>query len=266
MREMTPDEVKKVQLEILDVVAEFCDRNNIKYWLDSGTLLGAVRHKGYIPWDDDIDLGMLRPDYDRFLREFNLSNDRYRFVCGENSRDFHSAYGKVLDTTTVLYEPDMSGYKLAVNIDVFVYDNAPDDDRLVKKMFDKRDQYRRLSDYRNLGRINEFDSLSKKIAKRALFSILRLFPKDYFVKKMVSNTKKYKDTATKRIGNFTAYSRTICDIHAFDQTVPMEFERKSYKVPAGWDKWLTAMFGNYMELPPMEKRITHHSYVALVEN
>ncbi len=265
MREMTPEEVRKVQLEILDVVTEFCDEHGIKYWLDSGTLIGAVRHKGYIPWDDDIDLGMLRPDYDKFRESFNQKNSRYYFACGENSRDFFAAYGKVLDTNTVLFEPDINGYKLSVNIDVFVYDNAPDDDMIVKEMFDRRDLLRRLSGYRNLDWINESDSLLKRFVKSIVISVLDVFPQDYFIKKMVQNTKKYKDVATKRIGNFTAYSRTVCDIHAFDETVAMEFEGKMYKVPIGWDKWLTAMYGNYMELPPLEKRVTHHSYVAYCE-
>ena len=71
MREIGVNELKLIQLEILDVVAKFCEERGINYWLNAGTLLGAVRHKGYIPWDDDIDLGMLRPDYDRFISEFD---------------------------------------------------------------------------------------------------------------------------------------------------------------------------------------------------
>ena len=67
MKQVTGEQLKKIQLEILDVVTQFCDANGIRYWLDSGTLLGAIRHKGYIPWDDDVDLGMLREDYERFL-------------------------------------------------------------------------------------------------------------------------------------------------------------------------------------------------------
>ena len=75
------DEVKQIQLEILDVVADFCSRNQIQYWIDSGTLLGAIRHHGYIPWDDDIDVGMLREDYDRFSELFNQMDWKYKFVC-----------------------------------------------------------------------------------------------------------------------------------------------------------------------------------------
>ena len=268
MREMTPDEVKKTQLEILDYVAEFCDTHQIKYWLDSGTLLGAVRHKGYIPWDDDIDVGMLRPDFDRLMTLFDGGeNTRYQFICGENSKDFFTAHGKVMDVTTILYEPDLKGYKSAVNIDIFVYDNAPDEDTLVKRMFDRRDIYRTLGafQFRTIQK-KEGDGCLKAAAKVILNCVCTFSPKGYFTQKMIHNAKLYsKEKGLERIGNFTSYSRTVCNIHAFDETIPIEFEGKVYKAPRGWDEWLTAMYGAYMELPPVEKRVTHHSYIAYTD-
>ena len=76
MREINTEELKKIQVEILDVMSQFCEKHGIQYWLDWGTLLGAIRHKGYIPWDDDVDTGMLRKDYDIFMKLFNEENDR----------------------------------------------------------------------------------------------------------------------------------------------------------------------------------------------
>lgn len=137
MREMTIDELKEVQLQILDFVAEFCEKNQIQYWIDSGTLLGAIRHKGYIPWDDDIDVGMLRKDYDKFFKLFNDPGNRYQFVCYEKQPDFYLPHGKVCDVSTVLYEPNEKGHRLSVNIDIFVYDNAPEDNSEVMKMYNR---------------------------------------------------------------------------------------------------------------------------------
>ena len=80
------EEVKKIQLDILDSVAQFCEERGLRYYLAYGTLLGAVRHKGYIPWDDDIDLHMPRPDYERFLREYNQAPTPYRVVSSAGNR------------------------------------------------------------------------------------------------------------------------------------------------------------------------------------
>ena len=117
LRRIEQDELKKIQIEILNVVSTFCEKNDIRYWIDCGTLLGAIRHKGYIPWDDDIDIGMLRPDYDRFMQLFNQENERYKFYSIENNTKFLCPHGKVLDTSTILYEPNKKGNKLSVNID-----------------------------------------------------------------------------------------------------------------------------------------------------
>ncbi len=253
-------ELKEIQLNILKEVDSFCKLNNINYWIDCGTLLGAIRHKGYIPWDDDIDIGMLRPDFDRFLQLFNDYSSRYKAYSNENKKDFYYAHGKVLDLTTELYEPDETGLKLSVNIDVFVYDNAPDSDRKVKKMYKRRNTFRTLNIIRNTG------ISSRRFLRRIIIKIikvlLKIFPRDFFVKKMIKNSKKYADKETKRVGNFTSYSEIVVDKSVFNNFIEVEFEGGKYPAPIGYDKWLTAFYGNYMELPPLEKRMSHHEFVA----
>lgn len=261
MRRIYGDELKKIQIEILDVVNEFCRKNDISYWLDGGTLLGSVRHKGYIPWDDDIDIGMLRADYDKFLNTFNGYNNRYKAYSIENNEQFYFAFGKILDTYTTLYEPDENGNKLSINIDVFVYDNAPDDKKKIKKMFFYRDIYRNLNLLRTLNH-KPNGNIIRRVYIYMLRIILKPFPINYFVKKMIKNSKIYTDKQTKKIGNFTGVTKAVCEKSILQNFTEGEFEGKLYKIPTEYDKWLRNFFGDYMELPPIEKRISHHTFKA----
>lgn len=257
---ITKEQMKKIQIDILDDVAKFCEENNIKYWIDAGTLLGAIRHKGYIPWDDDIDLGMLREEYDKFIKLYNLKNSKYKLKCIELDKTYEYPYGKVIDTDTILYEPDEKGIKIAVNIDVFVYDNAPDDVHELNRMYNKRDKYERLRLYQKF--VPSSDCSIKRIIKKIIKCILNFFPKDYFIMKIVKNSKKYCKTQCSNIGNFTSTSRISCSKSIFDEYIEVEFEGKKYKAPKGYNEWLTIIYGNYMELPPVEKRISPHSFIA----
>lgn len=263
MRRVFGEELKTIQLNILDAVATFCENNGIQYWIDSGTLLGAIRHKGYIPWDDDIDVGMLREDYDRFTKSFNQNNDKFKCVCIENTPDFYVPHAKVCDTATVLYEPDENGHKLAINIDIFVYDNAPQEDTELTKMYDTRDRLRRIQSIQN-NQVSKGTGVVKGILKRIRKMAYRVFFSRNPVGKMVENSKKYAFRETSRVGNFTAFTRMSCNKRVFDSFVDVEFEGKRYKAPVGYDEWLRSFYGDYMQLPPEEKRVSHHSYKAYV--
>lgn len=261
MRSLNLDELKIIQLEILNCVADFCDRNDIKYWLDSGTLIGAIRHKGYIPWDDDIDVGMLRPDYDKFLTLFNESNNRFKAYSIENNKDFLYPFCKVLDTHTLLYEPNEKGIKSSVNIDIFVYDNAPDDSKLLNKMYRIRDIYRGLHNIRT----RQFTGFTKgisRVIKWIMYPFLCLFPRNYFCKKMAANSKMCIKENTAKIGNFTSIAKVCCDKALFNSFIDAPFEGNYYKVPIGYDEWLRTIYGDYMQLPPEEQRVPHHRFKA----
>lgn len=258
------DELKKIQLNILDYINKFCKENNINYWIDCGTLLGAVRHKGYIPWDDDIDIGMLREDYIKFMNSFNNNNDsNYKFHCYELDKNWYYPYGKVLDERTILYEPDEeTGIKSSVYIDVFIYDRVIDDEKIISKMFKRRDIYTKLN---NLQMNRHFVSNNKQKYNwfRYPFHLLmQLFPKRYFVKKNIKNSMKYCNIDTNVVGNFTSVTKMTCKKDIFKSFTQLEFEGKKYMAPIGYKEWLQNFYGDYMKLPPEEKRVSHHRFVA----
>ena len=257
MQPLTLSELKKYQLDILDTVAEFCNENDIKYWITGGTLLGAVRHKGYIPWDDDIDICMMRDDYEKFAEKFEGYSDRYKLYKRE--------FGKIIDTNTVLYEPDESGRKLCVNIDVFVNDNTPNDEQLINKIYDTRDYYRRKLIDREQSknrRVTGVHSMWMYIC--GIFS--RLIPEKYYFKKLEENAKSFREQETGYIADFCGYyygqPRIAVKKELFGETVMLDFEEKKYSAPQGYDEWLTALYGDYMQLPPPEKRVSHHTFKA----
>ena len=265
MKKIEINELKKIQLNILKYLDEFCKKNNIKYWIDCGTLLGAIRHKGYIPWDDDIDVGMLREDYDKFIElseSFN-SSKKYSFNCYELNHNWQYSMGKVLDNDTILYEPDVkNGIKTCVNIDIFVYDIAPIDDSKLNKMYNKRDFFVKLNSCRNIKRFYTKDEQKYNFIKIAIYYILHIFPKGFFVKKIIINSKKLCKYDTGYVGNFTANTRMKCSTKVFKSFIDVKFENEKFPAPIGYDEWLKAFFGNYMELPPKEKQISHHIFEA----
>lgn len=264
MKEISAERLKELQLNILDAVMKFCADNGIKCWLNGGTLLGAVRHKGYIPWDDDIDLGMLRPDYEKFMASFNSEGGRYRFVSAENDAQCFECFGKVLDTSTILYEPDENGERLSVYVDIFVMDNAPIDVRRQAKMFRTRD----ILFVCNLARkLPVFlkptkGGLLRRFAVTIFRASLRVFPRFFFVKALVRNAKKFSRIDSGLVGDFTGLRNAVCRREILENMTLLEFEGKKYPAPSGYDEWLRRLYGDYMKLPPESARVSTHFFKA----
>ena len=126
MKRVTPEELKTIQLDLLQKTADFCEQNGLRYFLCGGTLLGAIRHKGYIPWDDDIDIAMPRPDYDRFCMTFNQPNSVYRVKSLFTHPNYICAFAKVYDNRTLLKELHYKGIHFGVYIDILPVDGVKD--------------------------------------------------------------------------------------------------------------------------------------------
>ena len=273
MRQIGVDELKRIQLEILDVVMKFCDEHDILCFLDGGTLLGAIRHKGFIPWDDDIDLAMLRPDYDKFMKLFNQENSRYQMHCVENDPEHFVHCAKVFDTNTVCYVPNRKiGYKSAVNVEIYVLDNAPDNDKALRKMFMWQYIYLCLHKARYLPAFARPNgNIFRRLAAYAVRILMHMIPetiipRGYFARKMMENSRRYVSEKTRRVGSFTGGHMLAMDREKFENYILADYEGRKFKAPSGYDEWLTKLYGDYMTPPSEKDKETLHHYETFVKD
>lgn len=253
------DEIKKIEIDILDDVVAFCEKNDIKYFLAYGTLLGAVRHKGFIPWDDDIDLHMPRPDYDKFLRLYNGGNNgNYTAIAPELNANYRMPFAKVYHKGTIVKEYNFKPAEFGVFIDLF-----PLDGYASALQTRQCGQLRRLMHVKNSVFRNDM-----KILRKIRLAITKTILLPFGIGAMI---RKIKAISTQRTYNdceqvFSSYSRfaanEIFPRAIFDKHATVTFEGKEYRAPFNYDSYLRTLYGNYMQLPPEENRISTHNSQA----
>ena len=156
MKELKKYEIRQIQINILSTVAKYCDKKGLKYYLAYGTLLGAVRHKGYIPWDDDIDILMPRPDYELFVINFNKYNKDYKVFAHSNDCNYPCPFAKASYEKTLLIEnTDIKFNKLGVNIDIFPMDGLPESEVEQKKIVNSITRQRNLLNLKSISTSSE---------------------------------------------------------------------------------------------------------------
>ena len=261
------EEIKIIQFDILLNVKEFCEKHHIKYFLFYGSLLGAVRHKGYIPWDEDIDIGMPRPDYDLFIKIFNDPDAHLEVIAPELCWNYYAPYANVYDDRTVLEESAINhkNKRIGVKIDVFPIDGVADTFKDYKRSKKKVMIYRRIlqSKYYNLTTL--FFSNKRFFCKLLLIRIFTFCFRFSDVQKLISKeAKRIKYDSAKFVDQmtFVDYGYTRLQKDTFDEFVDVEFEGSFFKAPKNYDNVLKTIYGDYMQLPPVEQRIPHHGFTA----
>lgn len=265
-KQLTLKEIQKESLEILLDVHDFCCKNQIRYFLGGGTLLGAARHHGFIPWDDDIDVFMLRPDYDRFVSSYQ--SDRYRLLTMDNDKDYFLAYAHVvdMDKTVIDYNYDPFYRKsCGIKIDIFPLESVSDDEaafdeqyaeghRLWKKFVYARQAFWKFSIKKSLKW--NLKLLKKKIKTRngrTVFQLNELIDK---------NARKFEFGTTKHVGLVCVPLLRAKQRHLlsdFDETVMLDFEGYKLCAMKGYANVLQTAYGpDYMQIPPPEKRKGTH--------
>ena len=255
------------QLKILKEVHRICVKNNIKYFLSDGTLIGAVRHHGFIPWDDDLDIGMLREEYEKFCEicKTDLSDD-YFFQTIDTDNCYANPFGKMLLNGTVFIEAnaEKSNKVTGVNIDIFPYDYIPNE-KYKQKIHDKfarllKNSYWTKKKYRAIEKFT-----LKLFFHYIIYRTISLFPVILIKNTWLNILKKYlylsnndNCLVTKFGGNYFN-NRTLKS--NLNEVILLNFEDEMFYVPKEYDTVLTGLYGNYMELPPVEKRIPQHNLV-----
>ena len=253
----------KVMLELLDEFVSICEKNNLSYFLTAGTLLGAIRHKGFIPWDDDIDVAMPRIDYEAFLTIFESQNSENYYLlshkCPKDNIYHYMAFAKLCKKNTVFAEENINGSNYTgIYIDIWPFDNCkylfvPLQTKLIKffvKIYPIKAKVHKP--------VTKLYFIITKIL--CIFLPLRLVGYCNINLYLLFNNK-----YTKYISFFTGRYGYKKETHRHDDIYPLSkvlFENRNYNAPKNWHLFLTKLYGNYMEIPPPEKRHHHNpSYI-----
>lgn len=264
MRPLSDSETKDILLNILVEIDAFCSKNNLKYYLAYGTLLGAVRHNGFIPWDDDIDICMPRPDYEKFISTFESKDSRYQVVSHLKDRNFPYYFAKVHDTNTLLEIKSTYKNQMGLYVDIFPIDAMPSDKGLQKKFIRKFNFYRNIYNIRSI-KLNRQRSFLKNLFLLASRLVTFFIPSSYLPYKVdkISKTYNYDEHNLVSIAA-TIDQRLILDKDMFSDGVKLKFESIDANVPKNYSEILSKSYGDYMKLPPIEKQISHHAQKAYI--
>lgn len=257
MSEIGLRELQLLELEILKEFDKYCRDNRLSYILAAGTLLGAIRHKGFIPWDDDVDVLMPREDYEKFRSTFK--HQRYIVRSIKNDTNWPYAYTKCLDLKTELDEHIHGANPIGVFIDVFPLDGLPDNKFKSKFHFLKLDILKRILAYGLISKRPKDENIIIRCVKTIVSRLCRLFNRQSIIRKIDKLASKYPYEQS----NFVAHQvlgygyKERIEKEKMDKYKEFEFEKGFYYGPIGYDDYLTNLFGEYMKLPPISKRTSH---------
>ena len=268
------EKIHKIDLEIVKEVINLCEKHGLTYYMLGGTMLGAVRHGGFIPWDDDIDLGMFRDDYEAFLIYAEELPKHLKVVNYRNSPSYQYYITRVLDTKTKVVEERIGNDNKYTNasIDIFPIDGTPNN-KFLRKI-----HYTRILYHRALMSLCYKDSIDRKrprsSAEKALLWVLEKLP----IEKMTSAYKqkdkidkllrKQKVDGSEYIGNIMGAYRTreIVPYKYYGKGKFYDFEDIKLRGMELADEYLTHTYGDYMQLPPEELRKTHFKIIDIQDS
>ncbi|MFI3227537.1 MAG: LicD family protein [Clostridia bacterium] len=276
MKKLTQKQIKERELLILKHVARICEKNNLRYFLAGGTLLGAVRHKGFIPWDDDIDIAMPRKDYNQLLEILRKDNSEYDVMTSSYNNDYFFLFSKILDSNTIATEQYLDYLKeYNLFIDIFILDGfgvgLEESKKEAKKLLFLRDKYYFLSNCIPQ-KIHSKNYLRKFVKLHIIYPGVKLFKKIFgqdVLFNFVNNSIKFDFDESEYVGSIIGGRKGLDELFhkkIYSEYEMMEFEGHMFRGMKYYDEYLTAMYGDYMKLPPENERVGGHQLQAWLKN
>lgn len=251
------DELHRRLVPVLESIDGVCRQHGLRYYLWAGTMLGSIRHKGFIPWDDDMDIAMPRPDYEQLMAHCGeWMPAPFEIIGSHNRADYPFPFAKVIDgSTTVIERPDFP-YPEGIYIDIFPIDGAPSDEKEAHRHLHRYHTWRHLLFLR--GR-NPF---KHGHGPRSWWPLLlhKLFTLKWLQDKVQGLMKKYKYEESSYIIDYDFGMKGIMEKSIVGEPKPCEFEGKMFQGVENPDRFLTHLYGDYMKLPPLEKQVQHKFY------
>lgn len=264
MTQLTLKEIQSELLGIMKYIHNFCITNNIRYSLDGGTLIGAIRHNGFIPWDDDIDIVIPRPDYNRFIKTF-AGNDKYKLFTPENNNSYIN-YARVCEVKDTIgdYMVPWTKDKSGVVIDIFPLDGEPDDRKEWEIEVKKLIQYRNLMFFSRLPHSVYRKDLgllfnTKIFIKKILFWWINT---EQINRKSIALASSYNYDTANYVGQMSflnMWEKKHMPKEWYSDFILHKFEDTEFYITKGYHEVLTALYGDYMKLPPEEARVPGHN-------
>ena len=254
-------ETRELLLSILVFFTDFCDQNNLVYFLAGGTLLGAVRHKGFIPWDDDIDVFMPRPDYEKMhdqIRMHGLGSERYQLI-GLHAGVGTWPFAKIVDRQTVVDAEYVAENQHHLWIDIFPIDGLPSDQSMSDQHIHQAGILKRLYSIAT-ARLGHGKTPLHSLIKIPVNLLLRCYGAGRLARRMDAHARKFSYSACSYVGNIIwcvgVGERVPKEV--FSSRTLVDFCGRSFYGPAAWDQYLSSVYGDFMQLPPPEKQKSNH--------